>query len=239
MDGIEFRIRKTLTGRGGRFPFRAAGRFAHGRVSGFAGPSGSGKTTLLRTLAGLEKPDAGEISFGGETWFSSGNRRSVPAWKRSAGLVFQDYALFPHLSVLGNARFGAVDREAAEEALELVGLADLRSRRPRELSGGQRQRAALARALAARPRVLLLDEPFSALDEELRARLADELGNLLARIGITAVLVSHLRSDLERLCSSVATAAEAERLFDEAPPAREARTSIPLRIVEAKSLYVG
>lgn len=217
MESIEFRIEKTLAGRGGRFSFRAAGCFPAGSVSGYAGPSGSGKTTLLRAIAGLEKPDRGDIRFGPDRWFSAAEGLHVPAWKRSAALVFQDYALFPHLSALGNVRYGAADRDAADEALSLVGLSDLRARRPRELSGGQRQRVALARALASRPRVLLLDEPFSALDDELRCRLADELGALLSRVRITAVLVSHLRSDLERLCSSVQTVSALEAAYDAAP----------------------
>ncbi len=212
-DGIAFRIEKTFAGRGGCFSFRAAGRLARGRVSGCCGPSGSGKTTLLRAIAGLEKPEAGEIRFGDRTWFSAAESRWVPPWKRSAALVFQDYPLLPHLSLLGNVRYGAVDDESADEALELVGLGDLRARRPRELSGGQRQRAALAGALASRPEVLLLDEPFNALDEELRSRLADDLGVMLARLGVTALLVSHLKSDLDRLCDSVYSIADLEAAF--------------------------
>ncbi len=213
-DGLAFRVEKLFRGRGGCFHLRSAGFFPRGAVSGVVGPSGSGKTLLLRTLAGLEIPDSGSIRFGNDCWFSSAEGISVPAWKRSAGLVFQDFALFPHLSALDNARYGEAERGAGADALSLVGLSHLSSRRPRELSGGQRQRVALARALAARPRALLLDEPFSALDDALRARLAEELGALLSRLGITAVLVSHQRSDLERLCASVATIAEMEAAYE-------------------------
>jgi len=229
-EGITFRIEKTFAGRGGSFVFRAAGCLARGRVSGCCGPSGSGKTTLLRSIAGLERPEAGEIRFAGRTWFSSADRRWVPPWKRSAALVFQDYPLLPHLSVLDNARYGAADRESAEEALELVGLVGLGAKRPRELSGGQRQRAALAGALAARPEVLLLDEPFNALDEELRSRLVDDVGGLLARLGITALLVSHFKADLDRLCESVRSIADLEAAyFDMRPLGEAAMAAVPPR----------
>ncbi len=132
-DGIAFRIEKTFAGRGGCFSFRAAGRLARGRVSGCCGPSGSGKTTLLRAIAGLEKPEAGEIRFGDRTWFSAAESRWVPPWKRSAALVFQDYPLLPHLSLLGNVRYGAVDDESADEST--------RARRPGRSSSQATPRA--------------------------------------------------------------------------------------------------
>lgn len=226
-DGIDFSIEKTLVGRGGSFSFRAKGSFARGAVSGCSGPSGSGKTTLLRVLAGLERPDAGLIRSGGRAWFSSSGGCWRPAWKRSAALVFQDYPLFPHLSLMGNLRYAASDAAAPDEALELVGLGALRDRRPRELSGGQRQRAALALALASDPEVLLLDEPFNALDGELRARLTECLGVLLAARGITTVLVSHQESDLERLCDSVRSMDQLRSAYDAEAALREAG-SVPV-----------
>jgi molybdate transport system ATP-binding protein len=211
---LEFRLDVALGDRRGGFRCRAAGRFPGGRIVGYAGSSGAGKTTLLRALAGLIRPAAGLIRFGDEAWLDTATGVDVPAWRRRAALVFQDQALFPRLTVEANVRYAAPDAEAAEQALRLAGLDGLRRRRPGELSGGQRQRVALARAVASRPRVLLLDEPFGALDDAARAELADELGGLLSRTGLTTVLVSHSRADLERLCWRVETVAAAEARFD-------------------------
>ena len=133
------------------------------------GPSGAGKTTVLRAVAGLVRPEAGRIALGGETWFDARVGVHRQPEERSVGYVFQDYALFPHLSVEGNVRFGGKKR--AGELLERLGLAHLAPARPGELSGGERQRVGLARALARDPKVLLLDEPLSALDVETRDRV--------------------------------------------------------------------
>lgn len=166
-----------------------------GETAALLGPSGSGKTTLLRLLAGFETPLAGTLRFDGE--LLSGGARVVPPEQRGFAMVFQDLALLPHLSALDNVRFGlhrlprAQARDRAREALSMVGLAGLHDRRPHELSGGQLQRVAVARAIAARPRLLLLDEPFSSLDEELRLQLREELRSLLSQLGITAMLVTH------------------------------------------------
>jgi molybdate transport system ATP-binding protein len=176
---------------------------AAGSFLGVRGPSGSGKTTLLRCIAGLERPDEGRIEFDGQTWFDSRTGAFVPPQKRSVGLVFQDYALFPHMTVLGNVLYGAPDRASAERLLELTRLTREARQFPRELSGGQKQRAALARALARGPRVLLLDEPLSALDEELRESLGAELARIQRETGVTAILVTHSRVEIERLCTSV------------------------------------
>ena len=144
------------------------------------GPSGSGKTTILRCLAGLETPDLGEIFFGEETWFAGG-KTLVPARDRQIGFVPQDYALFPHLTVAANIAYGLQGRSAGEkrarvsELLSWLGLDGLDSRLPSTLSGGQQQRVALARAVARQPKLLLLDEPFAALDTPTRNRLRSEL----------------------------------------------------------------
>ncbi len=165
-----------------------------GEVLCLLGPSGCGKTTLLRLIAGFETPDDGSVEVAGKV-VASGSVM-VPPEHRRIGFVFQDFALFPHLTVLDNVAFGlrgtrAQKRERAAEVLALVGLTVFDSRFPHQLSGGQQQRVALARALAPRPHILLLDEPFSNLDASLRGSTRDEVRAILARSGITAVMVTH------------------------------------------------
>ncbi len=174
-----------------------------GSFLGVRGPSGSGKTTLLRCLAGLDRPEEGIIEMDGAVWFDDRRRIFTPPQKRSAGLVFQDYALFPHMTVLGNVLYAAPDRDRAMRLLELTRLTREARQFPRELSGGQKQRAALARALARRPKLLLLDEPLSALDEELRGSLAQELSRIQRETGVTAILVSHSKTEIQSLCTEV------------------------------------
>jgi iron(III) transport system ATP-binding protein len=166
------------------------------------GPSGSGKTTLLRLIAGFERPDAGSVRIGGRT--VAGNGTWVEPEARRVGMVFQQGALFPHLSVEGNVGFGAARAGRAAECLELVGLADRACDFPHELSGGERQRVALARALAADPEVVLLDEPFSALDAGLRERLREEVAAILRAAGTSALLVTHDQSEALSLADTVA-----------------------------------
>ena len=158
------------------------------------GPSGAGKTTLLRMLAGLERPESGKILFRGETWFDSSRAILLPPQQRRAGFLFQEYALFPHLSVLDNVAYAA-DRARAGALLEGFGLAELAGRKPRNISGGQQQRVALARALAAEPALLLLDEPLSALDAATRLRTRHELRRLLLDSGIPSIVVTHDRAE--------------------------------------------
>jgi molybdate transport system ATP-binding protein len=158
------------------------------------GPSGSGKTTLLRLIAGLDRPDAGAISFLGRDWFDSSSGIHLPPQQRRAAFLFQDYALFPHLSVAANIAFAARPGKA-RELLKAFGLSELASRRPRAISGGQQQRVALARALAADPALLLLDEPLSALDEPTRARMRYELRRMLLDAGVPALVVTHDRME--------------------------------------------
>ena len=165
-----------------------------GEVLALLGPSGCGKTTLLRIMAGLETPDAGSQILFGET-----DVTELPVERRGIGMVFQHYALFPQMTVAANIGYGLRIRGvgAAEQArvvgelIDLVRLNGLEKKRPAELSGGQRQRVALARAVAVRPRVLLLDEPLTALDAKLKESLRDELAELLRRLHITAVYVTH------------------------------------------------
>jgi len=168
-----------------------------GELGALIGPSGSGKTTLLRAIAGLEQPHAGNILLDGQLLDGPGVR--VAAEQRRIGMVFQDFALFPHLDIEANVGFGLSSdhgdkqqrRHRVQEMLELVGLGDMPRKFPHQLSGGQQQRVALARALAPQPRLLLLDEPFSSLDVELRERLAEEVRRILKQAGITALMVTH------------------------------------------------
>ena len=165
------------------------------------GPSGAGKTTVLRAVAGLVRPEAGRITLGGEAWFDARGRVHRQPEERSVGYVFQDYALFPHLSVEGNVRFGGKAR--ASELLERLGLAHLARARPGELSGGERQRVGLARALARDPQVLLLDEPLSALDAHTRAEVRLELQSLLRGIALPTMLVTHDFEDAAALADRI------------------------------------
>ena len=156
------------------------------------GPSGAGKTSLLRVLAGLEQPDEGSIWLNGLCWYDSARGISLEPQQRRTGFLFQDYALFPHLTVAANVRYAA-RRERADRLIEAFGLAPLAGRRPGAISGGQQQRVALARALAAEPALLLLDEPLSALDAATRTRLRQDLRRMLVESGVPAIVVTHDR----------------------------------------------
>ncbi|MBI3453152.1 MAG: ABC transporter ATP-binding protein [Rhodospirillales bacterium] len=194
-SGLAVRVRQDAP-----IPIDATLACAPGELLALAGPSGSGKTTILRIIAGLYRPTEGEIACNGETWLDTRRSIDAPPQRRRVGLVFQDYALFPHMSALGNvaAALGHLPRGAratrAQELLDVVHLAGLEHRRPAQMSGGQRQRVALARALAREPAVLLLDEPFSAVDQVTRRKLRSELAILRRRFSIPIVLVTH---DLE------------------------------------------
>lgn len=177
---------------------------AHDEILVLFGPSGAGKSMTLRLLAGLERPDAGEIRLNGRILYSRPRHVFVPPRERRCGLVFQNLALFPHLDVMGNVRYGMRSRSAEAEnrlgrLLETFGIRHLAGRRPAELSGGEQQRVAVARALMAEPDVLLLDEPFSALDYENRGRIYDELLTAHALWRIPFLLVTHERAEAERL----------------------------------------
>ena len=175
-----------------------------GSLTAVLGPSGGGKTTLLRIVAGLETADTGEIRLLGQT--VTGKGVFIPPESRRVGLVFQEYALFPHLSALENVAFGVpgpAGLTKAWGALQMVGLSEVASHRPHELSGGEQQRVALARALAPEPAVVLLDEPFSNLDAPRRAGVREEVAQLLRRLEMTALLVTHDREEAFLLADQV------------------------------------
>ena len=161
------------------------------RMTVVIGPSGAGKTTLMRIIAGLDKPEEGFIRFGDEVWLDTRRRFCLAPQKRRLGYVFQDYPLFPHLNLYDNAAFAAVDRKEVDGLMELFGIAHLRKRKPHLVSGGERQRCALCQALARRPRMLLLDEPFSALDVVTRRGLREELKALKNNLTFPILYVTH------------------------------------------------
>jgi molybdate transport system ATP-binding protein len=175
------------------------------------GPSGSGKTTILRAIAGLIRPEAGRIEFDGSAWFDSGSGIDVPPERRRVGLLFQHYALFPHLTVAQNVAYASRHRSGGghpgkrvADVLARFGILGLASTRPGHLSGGERQRVALARAVAADPHVLLLDEPLSALDATTKADVAAELARHLRALSLPTILVSHDFEDVIGLADRVA-----------------------------------
>jgi putative spermidine/putrescine transport system ATP-binding protein/spermidine/putrescine transport system ATP-binding protein len=181
-----------------------------GELMTLLGPSGCGKTTLLNLVTGFLIPDSGEIAIAGR------RMTDVPAYRREIGIMFQNYALFPHMSVAANVGYGLRMRRIAKaeiarrvgEVLALVKLAGLEDRKPRQLSGGQQQRVALARALVIRPQVLLLDEPFSALDRNLRASMQVELKEIQRKLGVTAIFVTHDQSEALSLSDRIAVIAD-------------------------------
>jgi molybdate transport system ATP-binding protein len=176
-----------------------------GDVLAIFGPSGSGKTTILRSVAGLYRPASARVSAGGDRWSDGGT--FIPPHRRKVGFVFQEYALFPHLTAAGNVMAALAHRSPSErraraaQLLELVHLTDRQDRRPRQLSGGERQRVALARALARDPAVLLLDEPFAAVDRGVRRSLQDEIDQLRSVLDIPVILVTHDFDDVVRLAT--------------------------------------
>jgi len=190
---------------------RLALNLAASEIASLMGPSGSGKTTLLRLIAGFEKPSSGTIQLGDRLLcdVESGKDLFVPSEKRGVGIVFQDFALFPHLTVKENIVFGLFrstkqeTQHTLEFLVDLLGLEDLLLRFPHELSGGQQQRVAIGRALAPRPSLLLLDEPFSQLDPELREELIEGLGRVLRETRITTLLVTHHQEDAFDLSDKV------------------------------------
>ncbi|MGZ6671457.1 MAG: ABC transporter ATP-binding protein [Solirubrobacteraceae bacterium] len=167
------------------------------------GPSGAGKTTVLRAIAGLRRPDRGRIALGGRVWFDAAAKVDLPPERRSVGLVFQEYALFPHMTVRANVAFGGANDARVRELLDRVRIAHLADERPGGLSGGERQRVAVARALARDPQVLLLDEPLSALDAHTRTVVRGELQDVLGALALPTLLVTHDFRDAAALADRI------------------------------------
>jgi len=229
-DGLHVQLRSN-----GPVPLDLELRCAPGQVLALVGASGAGKTTALRCIAGLHRPGAGLVRCGGQTWLDTAAGIDLAPHRRAAGLVFQDYALFPHMTALANVIAGMGHlprRERAKRAcglLSLVRLDGMEGRRPAELSGGQQQRVALARALARDPAVLLLDEPFSAVDRPTRRALQADLARLRRQLAIPVVLVTHDLDDTLLLADAVAVL-DAGQVLQHGPPAEVARHPVSPRV---------
>jgi molybdate transport system ATP-binding protein len=176
-----------------------------GELVALFGESGAGKTTILRILAGLITPDKGQIRFGNTAWYDSDKKLDLPPQQRNISFMFQDYALFPNMTVEQNIRFAQPIRNEPEvkELLGIFGMSEFGKRKPNGLSGGQKQRVALARALARKPQLLLLDEPLSALDAEMRNMLQDEIIQAHQMTGVSTILVSHDLNEVFRMATHV------------------------------------
>ncbi|GGZ16309.1 GTPase [Echinicola pacifica] len=195
---IKLDIEKSFKGTSSLWEMALSCNWDLGRIIGISGPSGAGKSTLLRIIAGLEQPDQGHIMIDNQVWYDSTSSINTPAGKRNIGFVFQDYALFPNMTVQQNLLFAqkVKDIRLVNELIEVMEMEAWRDIKPQLLSGGQQQRVALARAIAMKPDLLLLDEPFSALDPALRDRLLGYLKMLHQKYRMTIFLVSH---DLDSL----------------------------------------
>jgi len=171
--------------------------FNTGSITKILGPSGSGKTTLLKIIAGLGSPESGKIVADGVTWFDAGQKINLSPPKRNVGFVFQSYALFPNMTVQQHLEYATTDADWIKQLLKLGQLDKFINHKPDHLSGGQQQRLAILRALAIKPKLLLMDEPFSALDSKMKTTLIAELKLLLKQLGITTIIVSHNLKELE------------------------------------------
>ncbi len=186
-----------------RFDINVSFVCRRGELLALVGPSGAGKTTLMRIIAGLEKPDTGSITFHGDTWLDTKKQIDEAPQKRNLGYVFQEYTLFPHLTVFKNVAFAAKDQKKVADLLALFDVWHLKDRKPQKLSGGERQRVALAQALARDPKVLLLDEPFSALDVVSRKKLRQELKKLKQEFNLPVIHITHDLEEAEYLADSL------------------------------------
>ncbi len=183
-----------------------------GKLVCIFGKSGAGKTTTLRMLAGLIEPEEGSIRYENNVWFDSKKKIRSKPQARDIGYMFQDYALFPNMTVEGNIRFGQVEpnQEEVERLLTMFDLTKLRNQKPLRLSGGQKQRCALARALARKPKLLLLDEPLSSLDAEMRISLQEEILKAHKHMNVTTIMISHDREEIKKMADYVITLKKGE-----------------------------
>lgn len=201
---IHFSLQKKLHAAEGFITLDVNCEIEEGDFISLYGPSGAGKTSLLRMLAGLMQPDSGFIKMNDEIWFDSEKKIKVNPQQRLVGFVFQDYALFPNMNVEENISFASAKNDSKkniDELLEITGLSGLRNKKIQTLSGGQQQRVALARAIARKPKLLLLDEPLSAIDNEMRAQLQNTLLTIHSQYNVTSIIVSHNINEIIKLTS--------------------------------------
>lgn len=205
-----------------------------GNIVCISGPSGSGKSTLLHVLAGLTVPSSGRIEWKNEPWFDSSLKIHVPPAKRGVSLVFQEYALFPNMTVEKNIRFGLRNRESDEtnKWIGILGLEDIRHRKPEQLSGGQQQRTALARSIVADTGIILLDEPFSAIDPVLRKEIMSKIFSHFREVSSTVFVVSHEVDELKQYCDQMFRMKDG--VLEEARNERSNHTGRVLEIFEDK-----
>ena len=200
---IKVNIKKKLKGYKGDFILDVEFQLEKGQFLSIFGKSGHGKTTLLRIIAGLETPDEGYIEFNGKIYFDSEKKINLPPQKRNVGFVFQDFALFPNMTVYENLTFANRNEKKIHEILKKLEIYELKDRYPSTLSGGQKQRVALGRAIIRNPEILLLDEPLSALDESIRLKLQDEIKKIHNEYGLTSIIVSHDKKEVFKLADRV------------------------------------
>lgn len=202
MEMIEIRLKKILKSSSGEMLLNIQTNIEEGKLTTVYGKSGAGKSTFLMLLAGLVKPDEGFLSVSGQTWTDTRNRIDLQPQKRNIGYVFQEYALFPNMTVRENLLFALSKKQPKtiiDQLVEIIDLGQLQDRKPLTLSGGQKQRVALARALVSKPKLLLLDEPLSALDHEMRNRLQSYILEVHQEFKLTTILISHDVSEIIRL----------------------------------------
>lgn len=217
---IRIELQKALDSAGGKMLMDISAAIPTGEFVAINGPSGAGKTSLLRMIAGFMMPDSGSILSGDETWFSKAKEVNLETQKRNIGFVFQDYALFPNMTVQGNLRYALAkgqNRGVTDELLEMMELQSLRNSFPDKLSGGQKQRVALARSLVRKPRLLLLDEPLAALDTEMRRKLQVLLHTAHREFGLTTLMVSHDVAEVFNLADRVLLLESGKIMRDGAP----------------------
>jgi molybdate transport system ATP-binding protein len=196
---ISVDIEKKLKTYHGEQVLKIAHEFAPGSITKILGPSGSGKTTFLKVIAGFTKPEKGTIKVDGTTWGDTAKGVFLPPQQRKAGFVFQDYALFPNMTVQQHLEYATSDKEWIKRLLHIGKLENLAVHKPEHLSGGQQQRLAILRALAIKPKLLLMDEPFSAIDIKMKKALIDNLKVLFDELSATVLIVSHNPVELEGL----------------------------------------
>lgn len=216
---LDFHFHKQLHTANGLQAWQVQGQLPQGRILGVYGASGVGKTTLLRLLAGLDEPQAGHLKVQEEYWYNATQNVNWTPQQRQVGFVFQDYALFPNMTVRTHLEFATENKTLIQELLETTGLCNLQEQRPHQLSGGQRQRLALARALALEPALLLLDEPLSALDRQLRQQLQTLIVELHHAWQCTTVLVSHDVDEILRLADYLLVIEEGKTQWYDQPSA--------------------
>lgn len=203
---ISLNFNKRLDGPEGSMDLQIHLKILAGQFLTLYGESGAGKTSCLRILAGLMRPDSGSIQVNDEIWFDAENKINLRPQQRTVGFVFQDYALFPHMTVLQNLEFALKkkqNRAIVKNLIEMIELGALKDKKPATLSGGQKQRVALARTLVQKPQILLLDEPLAALDTNLRYRLQEQILNAHKEFGLTTIMVSHDIGEIIKLSDKV------------------------------------